>query len=243
MGLAVGQLIAVQQSSVPFLTQSQFISNVMVKAYLYSIDSHLQGKGGVGYTALGTALDTIRNNTQMKNVLDAANNPAIGRNAAPGGVRPLLLSLDKIAYKLKGLAGHQFYVQAVTANVPKTLSTTNSEMRDVFTDLIGQFNEFHQGDGAAATQTLVNAPPPNTTWRIDRESLSAGPGTRYWTYRIQAGSKTFGGIEMQCNVYFKILDVRAALTTSLNSTLTGHAPSRYVRLTAPQWLTDILNAT
>ena len=44
MGLTAGQLIAVQQASVPFLTQSPFISNIMVKAYLYSIDSQLQGK-------------------------------------------------------------------------------------------------------------------------------------------------------------------------------------------------------
>jgi hypothetical protein len=242
MGLTAGQLIAVQQASVPFLTQSPFISNIMVKAYLYSIDSQLQGKGGVAYTALVTSLDTIRNNGLMKNLLTAAGNPTTGANAAPGGIRPLLLSLDKIAYQLKGLAGHQFYTQAVSANVTKTLSTTNAEMRGVFTNLIGQFNECYQGDGAAATQTIVHAPPPNTTWRIDRESLSAGPGTRYWTYRIQAGSATFGGMEMQCNVYFKILDVRAALTTSLNSTLTGQGPARYVRLTAPQWLTDILNA-
>ena len=47
---------------------------------------------------------------------------------------------------------------------------------------------------------------------------------------------------MESCIHFRIVDVRAALTASLNSSLTGQGPARYVRLSAPQWLRDILAA-
>ncbi|MGA7236361.1 MAG: hypothetical protein WBY44_11820 [Bryobacteraceae bacterium] len=230
-------LVSVQQSSTPFITQSPFISNQMAKLYFNSIDSYLQGKAGGGYTTLVTCVDNIRNNGIMKAVFTG-----LAGNPCGPAARPYLLRLDKVAYEIKALAGHQVYVQPVTGATNRTLSTTNAEVREVFAGLIDRFPESYQGDGAAATQTIVHAQPPNSTYRIDRESLSAAPAPRYWTYRIQAGSPTYGGIEMESNIYFKVVDVRAALIASLNSTLTGHGPARYVRLSAPQWLRDILAA-
>jgi hypothetical protein len=235
-------LIAVQLSSTPFITQSAFISNQQVKTYFNSVNSALQGKGGGGYAQLLTCVANLKKNGNFKAVLAAADATSTASNPAGATVRPLLLRLDKVAYELKALANHQLYVQPATAAVNKTLSTSNGEVRDVFAGLITQFGESYQIDTAAATQTLVNAKPPNTTYRIDRESLSAQPAPRFWTYRIQAGGMTYGGIEMESCIHFRIVDVRAGLTASLNSTLTGQGPARYVRLSAPQWLRDILAA-
>ncbi len=237
-----GQLISVQLSSTPFITQSAFISNQLVKTYFNSVNSALQGKTGVGYGPSITCVGNLRKNGILKAVLAAADATSTSNNPAGAPVRPLLLRLDKIAYEIKALANHQFYVQPGTAAVNKTLSTSNAEVREVFAGLITQFGESYQNDTAAATQTLVNAKPPNSTYRIDRESLSALPAPRYWTYRIQAGGFTYGGIEMESCIHFRIVDVRAALTASLNSSLTGQGPARYVRLSAPQWLRDILAA-
>src|SRR5215469_5543079 len=100
MMFAGTQLVSIQLSTTPFITQSPFISNQMVKTYFNSIDSHLQGKGGAGYADLIRCVDSIRADGTMKAILDAANGPTAGNPYDPTA-RPLLFRLDKVAYEIK----------------------------------------------------------------------------------------------------------------------------------------------
>lgn len=226
--------VKIKEKNTPFLTQTpgRILNNVL--GYIASIEGWLWGHPDAG---ISNRLNAVKNNAQYKNFMNQA-----GTTAAPAGLRPFMLRLDHIAYDIKETAGNEYECNApVSANVAKGLDQSNGGIRDAFNGLIGTFVERYQGDGAAAIQTVVHLPPPNKTYRIDRENLSALPAPRYWTYRVQAGDLTYAGMLMQSNVTFTVAAVQGALRTSLASSAPGQA-GVYVRLSAPQWLTDIVNA-
>lgn len=226
--------VKIKEKNTPFLTQTPGRTLDNVLGYIASIEGWLWGHADPN---LSNRLNAIKNDAQFKNFMKQP-----GTTVAPGGLLPFMRRLDHIAFDIKEAAGNDYEVNApVTANVAKVLDQSNGGIRDTFTGLIGTFMERYQGDGAAPIQTIVHLPPPNKTYRIDRENLSALPAPRYWTYRIQAGELTYGGILMQSNVTFTLAAVQGALRTSLASSAPGQN-GIYVRLSAPQWLTDIVNA-
>ena len=226
--------VKVKDKNVAFLTQAGVFSTLdNVRGYIASIEGWLWGHANANLTS---RLDAIKKDPQFKHMM---NQPAHG--AAPGGMLPFMRKLDHIAYDIKDAAGNEYECTAVSLNVAKALDTSSGAVRDALGGLIDRFMERSEGDGATPTHTIVHLPPPDTTYRIDRESLSAIPAPRYWTYRIQVGGATYGGIEMQSKVLFTLASVQTALRSSMASsapTIAGF----YVRLSAPQWLTDILNA-
>jgi hypothetical protein len=226
--------IKIKDKNVAFLTQAGVFSTLdNVRGYIASIEGWLWGHANANLTS---RLDAIKKDTQFKHMM---SQPAHG--AAPGGMLPFMRKLDHIAYDIKDAAGNEYECTAITANVAKALDTSNNAVRDDLDGLINTFMERSEGDGAAPIQTIVHLPPPNATYRIDRENLSAAPAPRYWTYRIQVGTATYGGILMQTKVQFALASVQNALRSSLASSAPDTA-GFYVRLSAPQWLTDILNA-
>lgn len=224
--------VKVKEKNVPFLTQGHGTTLDNVRGYIASIEGYLWGKANAGLT---NRLNAIKNDATFKNFMKVPN------GAAPPGLRPYLLKLDHIAYDIKDAAGNEYECTAVTANVNKALDNSNNGIRTAFDGLINTFMIRSEADSAAPIQTIVHLPPPNKTYRIDRENLSALPAPRFWTYRIQAGEQTYGGILLQSRVLFTLASVHAALSASLNSSAPGQA-GVYVRLSAPQWLTDIINA-
>jgi hypothetical protein len=224
--------VKIKDKNVPFLVQGNNNTLDNVRGYLASIEGWLWGHQDAAIT---NRLNAIKNDAQFKNFMK----PQFG--AVPQGMRRFLLKLDHIAYDIKEAAGNEYECTPMTQNEGKTLSTSNAQLRTDLNGLIDIFPENSQGDGAAQTQTIVQLPSPNKTYRIDREQLSNPPAPRFWTYRIQVGSSTYGGIYMQSNICFTLVSVRNALRNSLNSS----APDQngfYVRLSAPQWLTDIVSA-
>jgi hypothetical protein len=222
--------VKIKEKNVPFLSQGHNNTLDNVRGYIASIEGWLWGKQNA---AIANRLNAIKNDAQFKNFMK----PQFG--AVPQGMRRFILQLDHIAYDIKAASGNEYECTPVIQNEAKTLSTSNAQLRTDLGGLIDIFSEHSQNDGAAQTQTIVQLPPPNKTYRIDREQLSNPPAPRYWTYRIQVGSSTYGGIYMQSNICFTLVSVRNALRTSLNSS----GPDQnaiYVRLSAPQWLTDIV---
>ncbi|HMD20900.1 MAG TPA: hypothetical protein VKH40_11285 [Alloacidobacterium sp.] len=225
------QAIKIKEKNVPFLIQAnQTFDNV--RRYITSIEGWLWGNQNVG---IANRLSAIQNDPQFKNLMKTQAGPV------PQGMRQFILRLDHIAYDIKVAAHNQYECTPATANETKTLSTSNAQLRNNLDGLINIFPENSQNDGAAQTQTIVQLPSPNKTYRIDREQLSNPPAPRFWTYRIQVGTSTYGGIYMQSNICFTLISVRNALRTSLNSSSPDGNPV-YVKLNAPQWLTDIVNA-
>jgi hypothetical protein len=226
--------VKIKEKNTPFLTQTPGRTLDNVNGYIASIEGWLWGHPDASIT---NRLDAIKNDVQFKNFMKLA-----GHTQAPIGLRPFMLRLDHIAYDIKDAAGNEYECSMpITANVAKTLSNSNNEIRAAFDGLIGRFVERNQGDDAAGIQTVVHLDPPNKTYRIDRENLSALPAPRYWTYRIQAGELTYGGMLMQSKVLFSVPAVQGALRASLATSAPGQN-GIYVRVSAPQWLTDILNA-
>jgi hypothetical protein len=135
-----------------------------------------------------------------------------------------------------------------TDNVPKNLTRTTANDRDLLDDVILLFQENSCAANEAAIQTVAHLPPPNATYRIDRENVSAAPAPRYWTYRLQIGGDVNGGILMEADVVFRLADVRSALTNSNRSVALraarepNIAGGNYVRLSAPAWLRGIMAA-
>src|SRR6266702_3358963 len=224
--------VKIKEKNVPFLTQGHGTNLDNVRGYIASIEGWLWGKGNADLT---NRLNAVKNDGTFKNFMKV---PA---GAAPPGLKPFMLRLDHIAYDIKDAAGNEYECTPITANVAKTLHPSNNEIRNAFDGLINTFMVRSEGDGAAPIQTIVHLPPPNKTYRIDRENLSALPAPRSWTYRIQAGEQTYGGILLQTKILFTLTSVQAALRSSLASSAPGLA-GFYVRLSAPQWLTDIVNA-
>jgi hypothetical protein len=226
--------VKIKEKNVPFLTQAGAFNTLdNVRGYIASIEGWLWGHANAN---LRGRLDAIKNDNGFKHIM----NPG-GHGAAPGGLLPFMRRLDHIAYDIKDAAGNEYECTPITLNVAKNLDTSNGATRDALGGLIDRFMEKSENDGAAPTHTIVHLQPPDATYRIDRESLSAIPAPRYWTYRIQVGGSTHGGIEMQSKVVFTLASVQAALRSSLASSA-PNAAGFYVRLSAPQWLTDILNA-
>jgi hypothetical protein len=226
--------VKIKEKNTPFLTQTpgRILNNVL--GYIASIEGWLWGHPDAGIT---NRLNAIKNDAQYKNLMKQP-----GTSAAPPAMRPFMLRLDRIAYDIKEASGNEYECSIpISANIAKVLDQSNGGIRASFNGLIGTFVENYQGDGAAGIQTVVHLPHPNTTYRIDRETLSALPAPRYWTYRIQAGALTYGGMEMQSNVLFTVAAVQGALRASLTSSTPGQN-GVYVRLSAPPWLTDIVNA-
>jgi hypothetical protein len=89
---------------------------------------------------------------------------------------------------------------------------------------------------------------PQTTFRIDRENVSALPAPRYWTYRLQNGTAVNGGILMETGITFRLADVLLAFTSSNQSVALAAqgqpnvATGFYVQLSAPEWLRRIATA-
>jgi len=224
--------VRIQLKSVPFLTQAPGNTLDNVRGYIASLEGWLWGKGN---HAIETRLNAIKNDVQFKNLMKNPHGPATL------ALRPFMLKLDRIAYDIKEVVGNEYECTPITVNVAKPLDVSNGEGRATLQGLIAVFQENYQGDGAAGIQTVVNLPKPNSTYRIDRENLSLPPVPRYWTYRVQVVTNTYGGMLMQSNITFTLASVRAALNSSLASSAPGLA-GVYIRLSAPQWLTDIVNA-
>jgi hypothetical protein len=224
--------VKIKEKNVPFLIQGHGITLDNVRGYIASIEGWLWGKANAAIT---NRLNAIKNDGTFKNFMKTTVGPA------PNAMRPFLLKLDHIAYDIKDAAGNEHECTPLAVNVPKNLHPSNNEMRNAFDGLINTFMVTSEADSAAPIQTIVHLPPPNKTYRIDRENLSALPAPRYWTYRIQAGEQTYGGILLQSRVLFTLTSVQAALRSSLASSAPGLVGS-YVRLSAPQWLTEIVNA-
>jgi len=222
--------VKIKDKNVPFLIQGHNTYD-NVRGYITSIEGWLWGKQNAGIT---NRLNAIKNDPTFKNLMK-------NQGQVTAQMRPFILKLDHIAFDIKALANNDYECTPITLTVAKTLSTSNAQLRSDLGGLIDIFPENSQNDTAAQTQTIVHLPSPNKTYRIDREQLSDLPSPRYWTYRIQVGSSTYGGIYMQSNITFTLASVRNALRTSLSSS----GPDQnavYVRLSAPQWLTDIMNA-
>jgi hypothetical protein len=226
--------VKIKEKNVPFLTQTGVFNNLdNVRGYIASIEGWLWGHANAD---LSGRLNAIKGDAGFKHIMNQG-----GHGAVPGGMIPYMRRLDHIAYDIKDAARNEYECTAVTANVAKDLDTSNNAVRDDLGGLIATFMERSEGDGAIPIQTIVHLPAPNSTYRIDRENLSANPAPRYWTYRIQVGTATYGGILMQTKVLFTLASVQNALRSSLASSAPNTA-GFYVRLSAPQWLTDILNA-
>jgi hypothetical protein len=159
-----------------------------------------------------------------------------------------LQQLDHIALDIKEAALHAYLCTPVLANVPKQLTKTNAADRALLDDVISSFSETSCAVNQAAIQTVAHLPAPQTTYRIDRENLSAAPAPRYWTYRLQIGGNVNGGILMETGISFKLADLKDAFTASNRSVplLTQGQPAlgtgHYVRVSAPDWLREIVAA-
>src|SRR5277367_3570448 len=160
--------VKIKEKNVPFLIQGHnTLDNV--RGYIASIEGWLWGKQNV---ALTNRLNAIKNDATFKNLMK----PQFG--AVPQGMRRFILQLDHIAYDIKAAANNEYECTPVTQNVAKTLSTSNAQLRSDLGGLIDIFPENSQNDSASQTQTIVQLPSPNKTYRIDREQLSDPPAPR-----------------------------------------------------------------
>lgn len=226
--------IKIKERNAPFLTQpaaAPLINNV--QGYITSIEGWLWGKNEPG---LAGRLNAIKNDNQFKTYMK-------GAGAAPANMRTFLLRLDHIAYDIKSAAGNEYECTPVTANVNKKLDNSSATVRDLLGQVIDVCTLQSENENATPTHTIASLPPPNSTYRIDRESITPLPASpRYWTYRIQAGSPTYGGILLQAGVRFNLISVRNALRASLATSSPSVAQGIYVQLSAPAWLNAILSA-
>ncbi|HEU0301212.1 MAG TPA: hypothetical protein VFR37_17235 [Longimicrobium sp.] len=245
--------VKIRLSNVDFLTINPF-SAANVRGYIASIEGYLWGKTDGVSAGYRNRLDAVKNDGELKRWLGERDSGAEAwapHNVDDGGmalVRPLLLQLDHIAFDIKNTSGDPYLCTPITANVPKQLTCTTQSVRDNLNSVINLFNENSCVANQAPIQTVVHLPPPNTTFRIDRENLSAPPAPRYWTYRLQNGGDTNGGILMEIDIDFSIDALRAVWRTSLQSVplrIPG-APAlgngNYVRCSAPAWLRSIVTA-
>jgi hypothetical protein len=231
MGTA-SNAIPIKNRNAAFLSPGLGTSLADVRGYIASIEGYLWGHADPGLTA---RVNAVKNDAQFKNLMKSTN------PFAQATLRPFMLKLDRIAYDIKKAAGNEYECAAVTANVPKSLDVSNDSMRGDFGTLIDMCTLRTESESATPIHTIVNLPPPKTTCRIDRESQSALPAPRFWTFRLQAGTKTYGGILLQSNVLFSLNAVRTAMRSSVASSAPAVA-GFYVQLSAPPWLTAILTA-
>jgi hypothetical protein len=245
--------VRTQNRDVPFLSVAPF-SAAAVRGYVASIEGYLWRKNDGVAPGLRERLGTIKADGAFRHFLGQRENDDtawVPSNLDDAQVMPLrtrLLQLDHIALDIKSAAGQTYLCTPVTVNVPKDLTRTTQDDRALLSEVIGLFKDSSCADGEADTQTVANLPAPQKTYRIDREKLSAAPAPRYWTYRLQKGGETNGGILMETGVDFVIADLRAAFLSSLQSVALkaqgqpGIATGHYVRCSAPDWLRRIVAA-
>lgn len=226
--------VKIKERNTPFLTQPGAAPMVInVQGYIASIEGWLWGKA---HADLSNRLDAIKSNPTFKNFMKNGG-------AIPAPLRPFLLQLDHIAYDIKAATGNEYECTPQTANVNKALDTSSAQIRSMLGQVIDLCTPQSESDSATPTHTIAALPPPQSTYRIDRESISPPPALpRYWTYRIQAGSPTYGGILLQTGVRFTLISVRNALRASLATSSPDVDQGVYVRLTAPAWLNAIVTA-
>jgi len=225
--------IKIKERNAPFLTQGPVPLITNVQGYIASIEGWLWGKD---HPDLVNRLNAIKNDNQFKTFMK-------GAGAAPPNMRPFLLRLDHIAYDIKSAAGNEYECTPVTANVNKKLDNSSATVRGLLDQVIDLCTLQSESENATPTHTVASLPQPNSTYRIDRESISPPPGTpRYWTYRIQAGAPTYGGILLQAGVRFTLVSVRSALRASLATSSPSVVQGIYVQLTAPAWVNAIVSA-
>lgn len=245
--------IKIQQRSVPFLTQAAAVQPAQIRGYVNSLTGYCWGKADGATAALKARVDAVTSDHGFMTWLNARDTPTTAyapTNTAGHPLIALLLRLDHVAYDIKEAANrdHGHLCTPVTANVAKTLTRVSAGDRDMLGDVIDLFADNSCDPGEAPIQTVASLPPPNRTYRIDRENVSAAPAPRYWTYRLQIGGAVNGGILMETGIVFDIAAVRAAFTASRDSVdlkaagQPGTAAGHFVRLSAPQWLRDILAA-
>lgn len=156
-----------------------------------------------------------------------------------------LRRLDRLALDIKADAGHPFRFTPVTENVARDLTRPTAPEKALLRDVIALFDIARCEANEQPIVTVCNLDPPNTTYRIDREQKNPHGGRDYWTYRLQKGAPTHGGVQMEVGVTFDPADLRDAFTDSLDSvplkapgqpaTATGH----YVRVSYPAWLREV----
>lgn len=245
--------VKIQRRTVPFLTVAPFTA-ASVRGYVASIEGYLWGKNDGASPALRVRLDAVKTHPGFVHWLAQRETHATAwaacnlDDALVMPLRTCLLQLDHIALDIKTAAGNPYLCTPITANVARDLTRTSQAHRDMLDDVIDLFAASSCADGEAPIQTVAHLPPPNTTFRIDRENLSAAPAPRYWTFRLQNGAATNGGILMETGVNFRIDDLRAAWRSSLASVAIaaqgqpGVATGHYVRCSAPAWLRQIVAA-
>ena len=256
--------VKVQFNIVPFLTADNgvaFGSNVAsgavsaadVRGYIASIEGYLWRKADGASAGLRVRLDAVKADGGLKHWLGQRDTPATAYAPLPmgalgPGVLGPLRTLDHIALDLKDAAGHTYHCAPIPANVAKLLDKVSGAERQLLQDTVALFTVTSCANGEAPIQTVCHLPPPQSTYRIDREQLSAAPAPRYWTYRLQKGGEANAGIELETGVDFVLADIRQAFNHSLASVplkaqgQVAQAQGSYRRLSAPAWLRAILAA-
>lgn len=226
------------------------VSAAKARGYIASVEGYLWGHDQGDWRV---RMNAIKANAELKYWLGQrdTDTTAYVEHPVAGLVLPVVQQLrrvDKLILDMKAAAGQPFRFTPVTENIARDLTRPTTAEKDRLAEVIALFDIARCLANETPVVTVCSLSPPNTTYRIDREVLNPHDGRQYWTYRLQKGSPTHGGIQMEVGVTFPVADLREAFTDSLNSVplkaagQSATATGFYVRVSYPTWLRQIEEA-